>query len=134
MNSEEERDGALRHEYYNDVEVCRAFLLMAGEPKNLENLQSERILSRTDLDWNRLITYLTECGLARPLRAALKSLEFVEWVPQSIIERLQPRARQDAVNDVVKRQALGRIAEALSEIGGRGVLLKGTALQSPSRS
>ena len=128
MIHDEDRDGPLSQKYVEDVEVCRVFLQAGWESRNPWTQQSERVLSRADLDWNRLTAYLTECGLARPLLGRLKGLEPHRCVPRFVVERLQTRAAQDVLVDLMKREALRRIACVLREIGGRGVLLKGTAL------
>ena len=129
MISDEEKDGPFSREYGKDMGASRVFLRAAWRPKNPWTRQSEQVLSRADLDWNRLTAYLAECGLARPLLGRFKGLKPSVWVPKFFVERLETRATQDALLDLMKREALRRIACVLRKVGARGVLLKGTALQ-----
>jgi putative nucleotidyltransferase-like protein len=112
----------------DDIEICRVFLRAGWELKNPWTRYSERVLSRAGLNWKRPAAYLSGCGLARPILGALKGPEPCRWAPRFFVERLRTRAAQDALGDLIKREALPRIASVLRKIGGRGVLLKGTAL------
>jgi hypothetical protein len=127
--SDGEKNGSLGKEYLNDIGVCRVFFRAACKPRNPWTRESERVLSRADLDWNRLTAYLTECGLARPLLGPSKGLKSLRQVPGFFVEQLETRASEDALADLMKREALRRIACVLRKVGGLGVLLKGTALQ-----
>src|ERR1700693_2451269 len=127
MISDSESDGPLGEPHGTDVEVCRTFLHAAYKANSLWSGESIQFLSRPDIDWSRLTVYLTECGLARPLLGALKGHELPSWLPVGFAERLQPRATQDVVDDLLKREALARVAGVLREVGGQGILLKGTA-------
>jgi len=128
MMGDHEKDDAARQDYLTDVAICRAFLRAMWEPTEGWAQKSAPTLGRSDLDWNRLGTYVTECGLARPLLSRLKHLELPPWMPSHFLERLRTRAEQDAVADLIKREALEQIAQTLRKIGARGVLLKGSAL------
>ena len=128
MISDEEREGPLSQKYVSNVEVCRMFLRAGREPGNPWTEQSERVLNRSDLDWSRMAAYLNECCLARTLLGPLKGLELSECPSRFLAAHLETRAVQDVVDDLLKREALRHIAGALRKIGGRGVLLKGTAL------
>jgi hypothetical protein len=116
-----------RQKYLDDVAVCRLVLRTAWDCKDLWTQDSDLLLRRVELDWDRL-SYLTECGLARPLFGRTKGVEPPDWAPGFFLKGLEQRAGQDALNDLIKREALRRIAEALREIGASGVLLKGSAL------
>lgn len=129
MISDGEKGGSLSEGYLDDIGACRAFLRAAWKPRNPWTRQSQRVLSQADLDWNRLTAYLTGCGLARPLLGPFKGLKPTRRPPRFFVERLETRATEDALVDLMKREALRRIACVLRKVGGRGVLLKGTALQ-----
>ena len=122
------REGPLSREYVNGVGACRVYLRAAWEPKNPWTRESEQVLDRADLDWSHQAAYLAACGLARPLIERLNDSELTRWAPRFFAERPQTRALQDALVELRKREALQRITFVLRKIGGRGVLLKGTAL------
>src|SRR5579871_3884832 len=128
MMGDHEKDDAARQDYLTDVAICRAFLRAMWEPIEGWVQKNAPTLGRSDLDWNRLGTYVTECGLARPLLSRLKHLDLPPWMPSHFLGRLRTRAEQDAVADLIKREALEQIAQTLRKIGARGVLLKGSAL------
>ena len=102
-------------------------LRTAWDCKSLWAQDTDELLRRVDLDWDRL-SYLSACGLARPLLGRIKGFEHPEWVLGFFVKALEERANEDTVSDLIKREALRRIAEALREIGASGTLLKGTAL------
>ena len=128
MIDDDERGRAPASEHLYHVEVCRVFLRAMWEPGYPWTTESERVINRSDIDWNHLTEYLTECGLARPLLGKLKNQQTSEWMPSFFLERLQTRAGQDAVADLIKQEALHQIAGVLRKLGARGVLLKGSAL------
>src|SRR5438309_8451636 len=68
------------------------------------------------------------CGLARPLLETLKDPDLTRWAPGFFVERLSARAIQDGIHELIQRETIRRIATALGDIGGRGVLLKGSSL------
>jgi Uncharacterised nucleotidyltransferase len=113
----------------SDAAVYRALLREAWSPEEPSARQWSRDLSCPNLDWDRLTTYLTACGLAGPLVRRLKGPQAPRWAPSFLAERLQTRAHQDGVFDLaIKPEILRRIASELGDLGTRGVLLKGTAL------
>ena len=112
----------------DDIEMYRLLFQVLWEPETITAPQAEQLFNVAVTAWTRKFEYLVECGLARPLLGRLKG-ELSRFVAPGLIERLHARATQDAVDDLLKREALGRIAEVLGELGSKGILLKGTALQ-----
>ena len=122
------RRGALGREYVNGIGACRTFLWAAWEPGRHWPPETEQILGRADLDWRHQAAYLSASGLARPLLGGLEDPALTRWAPSFFSERLRARAIQDGLGELMKREALRRIADTLRAIGGRGVLLKGSAI------
>jgi hypothetical protein len=114
--------------HLDDIAVCRLVLRAAWECKDdLWEQDSDGLLGRIELDWDRA-AYLNECGMARPLLSRFKGVKPPDFVPGFFLKALEARASEDALNDLLKREALRRIAGTLKEIGASGVLLKGSAL------
>ena len=90
--------------------------------------ETEQIFGRADLDWRHQVAYLSANGMARPLLGGLQDAALIRWAPSFFSERLRARAIQDGLGELMKREALRRIADTLRAIGGRGVLLKGSAI------
>jgi hypothetical protein len=128
MTDDPKRKRAPGSEHLREVGVCRALLRAMGEPESPWPEASEPALNRSDLDWNHLTEYLTACGLARPLLGRLKNHETPSWMPSSFLAQLHARASNDAIADLIKREALDQVVCVLRKLGARGVLLKGSAL------
>jgi MoaA/NifB/PqqE/SkfB family radical SAM enzyme len=122
------RRGALSAGHVSGLGACRLFLRAAWEPHAGFGPEAERILGRADLDWRWLADYLGGSGLARPLLSALDLPALTRWAPEFFLEAVRRRAVSDGLAEVVQRETIERVGEALRALGGRGVLLKGTAL------
>jgi hypothetical protein len=122
--------GGESSDYVRDVSICRVFLEAARNPHQPWTHQASEVLDRPEIDWHRWARYLSGCGLSRPLIGRLRGPYTVPaWAPSFFTERLHARASQDAVDDLLKREALNRIISVLRDTHASGVLLKGTALQ-----
>jgi hypothetical protein len=113
---------------FDKIEIYRRLFQVIWEREKIDGPQLAGLTSTSPADGNLLFRYVTGCGLARPLLAALKR-DNLCWLQPSFVEPLHSQATQDAVDDLLKREALTRIAGVLRAIGRRGILLKGTALQ-----
>ncbi len=114
----EKKDRAPKKEEVDSIGVSRELLWAGAEPKNPWTGQSKQVLHRRGLDWNLWASYLTACGLARPLLGRLKSFEPPWWIPSHFVDRIHTRASRDSVDDLIKREALSRVAKVLQKIGG----------------
>jgi hypothetical protein len=122
------RQGALSGTFVNGPGAARVFLDAAWRPEAPFDDDAARILGSAHLDWRQLAAYLCGAGLARPLAPAMTSPEIARWAPPFFRDAMRQRAVADGLRELVQRDAIGRIAEALGDMGGRGVLLKGTAM------
>jgi len=120
--------GPLSRQYVNSVGVCRVFHRLAWGESGRSTEEVERVLGRADLDWNRLASYLTNCGLARPLANGLRDPMLTRWAPPFFLERLGSRATRDEAREQRQRDALHGIADVLRTMGERAVLLDGSML------
>ena len=130
MNAARRGQGELNRDYVNALGACRVFLRAALEPAENWAEEAERVLGRADLDWNHQALHLMRCGLSLPLQNALGETALSRWAPPFFIERLRRQALNDTFRQVTQRQALEQIAQAIREVGTRGVLLKGTAMMA----
>ena len=107
--------------------VCREFFRAATKPDGGLRPEAERVLADVRIDWDWLATYLVSSGLARPLLAQLNDPVLTRHAP----DRFRVAMTQCGVFDVMRqrrqRAVASRIADALHELGGHGVLLKGMA-------
>jgi len=122
------KGGSLSRDYVNGIGACRLFFRKIWRRGAQGSREAEQILGRPDLDWNHLAAYLTGCGLARPLLETLKDPDLTPWAPSFFCERLSAGAIHDGIHELIQRETIRRIGAALGEIGGRGTLLKGSAL------
>jgi hypothetical protein len=125
------RRGVLSPAYVNGVGAARLFLAAAWDRRL--GADAEHVLGRADFDWRRSLTYLSGCGLARPLAAVLDDPGMRRWTPQFYSDELRARGVADSVRSLVWHDVVRQIAEALDDLGGRGVILKGGALQLLAR-
>jgi pyruvate-formate lyase-activating enzyme len=122
------RQGMLSTGYVNGVGACRVFLGAAWDPARGLGTDAEHLLGRADVDWRGIGTYLCGSGLARPLLRVVDDPVFARWAPLFFRDELRRRGLADGMRELVQRDVIGRVAGALGELGGRGVLLKGAAL------
>jgi hypothetical protein len=86
-----------------------------------------RTLGRADSDWRQMSDYLAACGLSAPMLEVARDEAVARWAPSIVAERLQAKALRGARRDLIQRQVLKAIDAELTELGSRGVLLKGGA-------
>lgn len=122
------RMGELSASHVNGAGACRVFLRAALDPDAAIDADAPRVLGHAHLDWRRLVEYLAGSGLARPLLPALGRQDLSRWAPAFFRDDLSRRGMRDGLRELVQRQAIERIDDALRALGGRGVLLKGAAL------
>ena len=122
------QQGTLSVSHVNGIGACRVFLAAACNGPTGLGHAAERILGRADLDYRGLADYLKGCGLARPLLPVLDTPELTRWAPRFFLDALRSHAMSDGFRELVQREVIQRVAGALRDLGGRGVLLKGTAL------
>jgi MoaA/NifB/PqqE/SkfB family radical SAM enzyme len=112
----------------NSVDSGRVFFRAAFAARSERwTDETAKILGRADLDWSRAAHYLISCGLAHPLLGALEDRELTRWAPDFFVERLRKAALTVSAKELVARQILRQINEALRNLGLQGVLLKGAA-------
>jgi hypothetical protein len=121
------RQGTLSTAYVNGLGACRVFLRAAWDPGRGLGPDAEHLLGRADVDWRGIAAYLCGSGLARPLLGVIDDPVFVRWAPQFFREALRARGLADGLRELVQRDVIGRVAAALGDLGGRGILLKGAA-------
>ncbi len=127
------RRGALNPGRINGAGAGRVFLRAAAEPGARWTDEAAWILARPDVDWKRWASYLEACGLGRPLLPALDDAELRRWAPAFFTEALRATAVRDGIVGLVQQEVLRQVGIGLREIGARGVLLKGMALQLRAR-
>lgn len=122
--------GVLNRDYVDSVGAARVFLRAAHGSSASERWEPDtaKVLGRADLAWKHLAIQLINCGLAPPLAPALNDAALTRWAPDFFLQWLRTGALRDAMRAAVRREALRHIAQALHEMGARGVLLKGAAL------
>jgi len=119
--------GTLNASYVNGHGAARLFLAAAWEGDL--GPEAEHILGRADFDWRQNSVYLAGSGLSRPLARVLDTPAMTRWAPHFYLDALRARGVHDSMRALVQREAIEQIAHTLRELGGRGVLLKGGALQ-----
>ncbi|MBX7245869.1 MAG: nucleotidyltransferase family protein [Candidatus Sumerlaeaceae bacterium] len=107
--------------------------LLRGDMAAFES-EAESTLGRADLDWNRLSHYIAECGLASAVMNHPERHRLDHWAPDFLFTRLREAALRDQMRGMIHREVADRIATALSEMGVRGVILKGWAFQALEES
>lgn len=117
------RLGELSRAYVNGPGACRVFL-GAARTGTFDN-EAVRILGSAHLDWRRLAHYLTGSGLAGPLLRAMADAQIARWAPPFFRDTMAARAMTDGRRGLVQRQTIEDVADAIAELGGRGILLKG---------
>jgi hypothetical protein len=127
------RRGALNPGHVNGPGAGRVFLRAAAEPEARWSDEAAWVLERPDVDWKRWASYLGACGLARPLLPALDGDELRRSAPAFFAEALRATAVRDGIVALVQQDVLRQVALGLRDIGARGVLLKGMALQFLAR-
>jgi hypothetical protein len=127
------RRGALNAGHINGPGAGRVFLRAATEPVARWTHEAGWILARPDVDWKRWASYLGACGLARPILPALDGAELRRWAPSFFTEALRTTAVRDGIVALVQQDVLRQVGVGLRDVGARGVLLKGMALQLLAR-
>jgi hypothetical protein len=120
--------GTLNPGHINGPGAARVFLRAATEPHARWSEETDRILSRPDVDWRHWATYLAACGLALPLAAAVEAPALRRVAPAFFTARLADAAVRQGIGQLVQHDVLRRLAAGLRALGARGVVLKGTAL------
>jgi Uncharacterised nucleotidyltransferase/Radical SAM superfamily/4Fe-4S single cluster domain len=120
--------GELNSGHVNGPGAARVFLRAAAEPEARWTQDTERILRRPDVDWKHWASYLSACGLARPLALALGDAVLGGLAPAFFTDTLRAAAVREGILELVQRDVLRQVDGALHSIGARGVLLKGMAL------
>ncbi|MGE0448800.1 MAG: nucleotidyltransferase family protein [Vicinamibacterales bacterium] len=80
------------------------------------------------IDWDWLAAYLTGSGLARLLLGVLNDPALTLRTPEAFRTAIAQSGMVDVMRERTLRETVVRIDSALRALGGRGVLLKGTAL------
>jgi hypothetical protein len=122
------RRGAISSSHVNGPAACRIFLRAAWQPDEPFEEDAARVLGSAHLDWRRLAEYLAGSGLARPLGPALDRPELRRWAPAFFRDALSGRRIGDALRELVQREVISQLNQSLTELGARGVLLKGAAM------
>ena len=120
--------GELNSGHVNGPGAARVFLRAAAEPEARWTRDTERILSRPDVDWKHWSSYLSACGLARPLAPVLGDPVLARLAPAFFTDTLRAAAVREGILELVQRDVLRQVDGALRTIDARGVLLKGMAL------
>ena len=107
--------------------VCREFFRAATQPDGGLRPEAERVLADVRIDWDWLATYLVGSGLARPLLAQLNDPVLTRHAPDHFRVAMTQCGVFDVMRQRRQRAVASRIADALHELGGHGVLLKGMA-------
>ena len=119
--------GELTAAHVNGVGACRVFLRAASQPSLPLGDDGGRVLGHAHLDWRMLADYLAGSGLSRPVQPALAVPQLQRWAPEFFRSQLSRQAMRDGLRELVQRDAIAHIAQALRELGGQGILLKGAA-------
>lgn len=112
----------------NGLAAYRVFLRAALDPVHTWENDAKAILGRADFDWHHQEMHLAQCGLAGPLQKAFSTVQMKRWAPAFFQTRLRDQARIDTLRSLVQREAMRRLSDVLGEVGGRGVLLKGSGM------
>jgi hypothetical protein len=127
------RRGALNAGHINGPGAGRVFLRAATQPEARWSDDASWILARPDVDWRHWSGYLGACGLSRSLLPALDDAELRRWAPAFFREGIRATAMRDGILELVQQAVLRQVGQGLREVGARGVLLKGMALQLLAR-
>lgn len=119
--------GELTAAYVNGVGACRLFFRAASHPSVAVDHDGGRVLGHAHLDWRMLADYLAGSGMARLLQPMLADPTVARWAPEFFRAQLTRQAMRDGLRELVQRDCLARLADALRDVGARGVLLKGAA-------
>lgn len=112
------RRGTLNYGYVNGLGSRRAiFQFMRGKT------QAEPILERQDLDWSKLLAYLTSCGLAGPLRDGEQGWR--QCAPSFFAQEIEAAATRASYRRLIMKDALRKISAALVDLNLTGIILKG---------
>ncbi len=122
-------DGALSWAYVNGAGFARAMVQLAATPDHEPTAETERVLTRADLDWRQRARYLIGCGMARVVSDAIDASVVRRWAPAFFTDLIHGAAVQEGIRALVQRDALRQVDEGLVSIGAEGVLLKGAALR-----
>ena len=128
------RRGALNRSRINGPGAAEVFLRAAAQPEARWSADADWILARPDVDWGHWASYLTACGLARPLVPALAEAPLAHAAPAFFAEALRAAAMREGIVELIQQDVLRRVAVGLREIGARGVVLKGMALALRARA
>jgi len=120
--------GVLNRQIVNAGGAARSFHELLSRGATERETLSSQVLGRSDLDWMQQADVLLASGLARPLLPLLDNPAVLRWAPAFFAGRVRQAALRDGLRELVQIDALERIDRALVALGGRGVLLKGTAL------
>ena len=120
--------GEYSHSNVNGLGPARLFFEAALHPERGLDASAARILGHAHLDWRLLTKYLTACGLARSLVGLTADPALARWAPAFFTDEIVRHGIATALREAVQREAIAALSDGLASLGGRGVLLKGTAL------
>ena len=120
--------GAHAPEFVNGVAAARLWMRVGSGDEPRWPVDPEKTLGRSDFDWKQSADYLSECGVARAIHPALDDSELTRWAPRFFTAQLRKAAVREGMRELIQRDVIRRLDEALTELKTRGILLKGAAL------
>lgn len=127
---DQRRAGSLCRQKVNAEAAARLFHRAMQGAAAARSVESARLIGRADFDWRQQADILVTAGLARPLLPALDDPELRRFAPRFFTDRIRRAALRDGMRELAQREVLRAIADELSMLGGRGVLLKGAAIMA----
>jgi hypothetical protein len=122
--------GAHAPEYVNGVAAARLWMQVGSGDEPRWPADSGTLLGRSDFDWKQSADYLSACGVARAIHPALDDYELTRWAPRFFPAQLRKAAVREGIRELVQRDDIRRLYEAIRGLKATGILLKGAALLS----
>ena len=122
--------GALKIQYVNGMGSARFWMNAASGRTKEWASEANQIIGRADYDWKRSAEYIAQCGVARGLAPVLDHPQLTRWAPSFFMQRVREAGLKEGLLELRQREVLRRLSAALSEMGEKGVLLKGGALMA----
>lgn len=120
--------GSLSVEYVNGRGAARLWTGSVRDTGADFADRASRMVGRADFDWTRNAEYLIRCGLARSLASTIESPSISRWAPAFFIEKMKSAAINEGLIELFQRDVIRVLASAVSDVGTRGILLKGAAM------
>ncbi len=111
----------------NEIVGPRLLFDATFDPSHRLPASAVQVFGRADLDWSRLTTYLTACGLSGPILPILKDPILERYAPGFFHDAIRRGGEATAIKTLVAREVLRTIGLVLDRAGATAVALKGAS-------